>query len=76
MDMTGLSQVPSLFLIPLLIWSGVWKALALWRAARSNAVAWYVVLCVINTAGLLEILYLFVFSRPQAAPAASPPPAP
>ncbi len=45
------------------IWSGVWKLLALWKSARKNSPAWFIVLGIVNTLGILEILYLFVFSE-------------
>jgi len=44
-------------------WSLLWKGLALWKSARRGKNWWFIVLLVINTLGLLEILYLFVFSR-------------
>jgi len=47
----------------LAVWSIVWKGVALWKAARNGSKAWYVVMLVINTAGLLEILYIFFFSK-------------
>ncbi len=50
-------------LTPVLIWSLVWKGLALWKAARRGASIWFVVLLVVNTVGILEILYLYVFSK-------------
>jgi len=46
-----------------LIWSYVWKLLALWKSARKGSVAWFVVLALVNTVGILEILYIFVFSE-------------
>ncbi|HPR91211.1 MAG TPA: DUF5652 family protein [Candidatus Paceibacterota bacterium] len=52
-------------LIPLLLWSLVWKGLALWRAAKLDQKYWYIILLGINTMGVLEILYLYVFSRPR-----------
>ncbi|MDO8664426.1 MAG: DUF5652 family protein [Candidatus Liptonbacteria bacterium] len=51
------------FFILLVIWSIVWKGLALWRAARDGSKPWFVALLVINTMGILEILYLYVFSK-------------
>lgn len=51
------------WLIPLLIWSAIWKGLALWRAARNDSKAWFIVMLVVNTAGILEILYYFIFSK-------------
>jgi hypothetical protein len=55
-----------LFLV-LVIWSIIWKGLALWRAARSNRVNWFIVMLVLNTAGLLEIFYLLVIDRTAAS---------
>ncbi|HEV2358346.1 MAG TPA: DUF5652 family protein [bacterium] len=50
----------------LIVWSLIWKGLALWRAARAEQPAWFVVLLVVNTAGLLEIAYLLFFApRPR-----------
>lgn len=47
----------------LIAWSLVWKGLALWKSAQRKENWWFVALLVINTAGILEILYLFVFSK-------------
>ena len=53
----------------LAIWSLIWKGFALWKAARKNDKAWFIALLILNTAGLLEIFYLFVFSRRTLPPA-------
>ncbi len=50
-------------IIALIIWSAVWKALALWKAAQKGDKLWFVVLFLLNTAGLLEIFYIFAFSK-------------
>lgn len=47
----------------LMLWSAIWKGFALYRAGSLKSVPWFVVLFVLNTAGILEILYLFVFSK-------------
>jgi len=44
----------------LLLWSIVWKGLALWHSARRNEPWWFLALILINTMGILEIVYLFV----------------
>ena len=44
-------------------WSLIWKGFALWKSARKNSPVWFIVLLVVNTIGILEILYLFVFSE-------------
>jgi methionyl-tRNA synthetase len=53
-----------LWMIALMItWSLPWKGVALWKSSRLNQKGWFIALLVINTLGLLEILYIFVFSR-------------
>jgi hypothetical protein len=54
------------FLVPLVLWSLVWKGWALWRAAKNDSKPWFIVLLVVNTLGILEILYIFVFGRAVA----------
>lgn len=44
-------------------WSAVWKGIALWKSARNSHLAWFVVLLVVNTVGILEILYIFFFQH-------------
>lgn len=50
-------------LIVILIWSFAWKLMALWKSARKGSAIWFVILALINTVGILEILYIFVFSK-------------
>ncbi|MGI6348039.1 MAG: DUF5652 family protein [Patescibacteria group bacterium] len=53
-----------LILFPIiLIWSLVWKGLALWRSARLNHKTWFVFMLIINSLGILEILYLAFFGK-------------
>ena len=47
------------------IWDLVWKGLGLWRAARRGENGWFVAILVLNTLGILPILYLYVFSKPE-----------
>jgi len=49
--------------ILLIVWVLIWKGLALWKAARRGEWIWFVILLLVNTLGILEILYIFVFSR-------------
>jgi hypothetical protein len=46
-------------LLVLAAWSLVWKGFALWRAAERKSKPWFIVMLVLNTAGILEIIYLF-----------------
>ncbi|MDP2594015.1 MAG: DUF5652 family protein [bacterium] len=44
----------------------VLKGFALWHAARGGQKKWFIALLVINTAGVLEIVYLIWF-RPKSS---------
>lgn len=48
-----------------IVWSAVWKAIALYKAARLEQKVWFGALFILNTFGLLEILYIFYFSKTQ-----------
>jgi len=50
-------------MLVLIIWTIYWKYQALWHAAKHNNKVWFVVLLLVNTLGILEILYLHVFSK-------------
>lgn len=50
-------------LLLFVVWALVWKGLALWRAARRGDKVWYVLLLVINTLGILEIIYYFLVAK-------------
>ena len=52
-------------------WSLVWKGFALWRAGRENSPAWFVVILIVNTFGILEIVYLLFFTKKAIAARAS-----
>ena len=43
----------------LVLWSIFWKGLALWHSAQKKQPWWFVAFLIVNTAGLLEIAYLF-----------------
>lgn len=57
------AALPILGFMPLLIvlalWSVVWKGLALWHSARRGQNGWFIIMLVVNTVGILEIVYLF-----------------
>lgn len=53
-----------------MIWVLPWKGVALWKAAKRSDKWWFIVLLVLNTLAILEILYIFIWSkRPLKAPA-------
>ncbi|MCX6765842.1 MAG: DUF5652 family protein [Candidatus Moranbacteria bacterium] len=46
-----------------ILWTFPWKGVALWKSARNGHKVWFVVLLILNTLAILEILYIFVFSK-------------
>lgn len=44
-------------------WSVIWKGIALWKAAGNKQRIWFIILLVVNTAGILEIIYLKFFQK-------------
>ena len=66
--MEDISVTQIILIVVLLAWSLVWDAIALWKAANNKDLAWFIALLLLNTAGILEIFYIFVFSKrtPQA----------
>ncbi|MFH1036515.1 MAG: DUF5652 family protein [Patescibacteria group bacterium] len=65
MDFTTLTGLSTPILILLLTWILPWKGVALWKAARNGHKSWFVALLVVNTLALLEIIYIFYFSKPK-----------
>jgi hypothetical protein len=50
-------------LIPFIVWMLVWKGIALWKAARRGEKVWFIIILILNTLGILEIIYIFLVSR-------------
>ncbi len=48
------------------LWTIPWKGVALWKAAKNNHRWWFVALLIINTLGILEILYIFIFNKRES----------
>lgn len=51
------------FVIIFVLWSLVLKGLALWHAARRGEPVWFILLLLINTMGILELVYLFAVAK-------------
>ncbi len=56
-------NIHPLIIILVLAWSLAWKGAALWKAARNAQKGWFVALLVINTLGILDILYIYLFGN-------------
>jgi hypothetical protein len=47
----------------LAIWELIWKGIALWKASKEDQKYWFVAMLILNTVGILPILYIFVFKK-------------
>jgi heme/copper-type cytochrome/quinol oxidase subunit 4 len=47
----------------LALWTLIWKGVTLWHSARNNQKVWFVLLLVVNTLGILEIIYFLFFRK-------------
>jgi len=72
---------PSLFLafVPVILFVILWtvtlKGYALWHAARNSQKEWFIALLIINTFGILELVYLIWFRPDSSASSISSSPA-
>jgi hypothetical protein len=52
------------WLIPVIIvvaiWDTVWKLIAMWKAAQNKHLAWFICIFLINTIGILPIIYILL----------------
>ena len=56
----------SLFLLIVAVislWGIFWKGWALWLAARQSHKKWFVAILLLNTLGILEIIYIFTIGK-------------
>lgn len=45
------------------VWEIIWKGIALWKCGRNNQLPWFIAILVLNTLGILPILYLLFFQK-------------
>lgn len=54
----------NLWLILLIVaWTLPWKGVALWKSANNKQKNWFIALLILNTFAILEIIYIFYFSK-------------
>lgn len=65
-EIVSLTPEIILALIILGIWELIWKGIALWKCGRNNQLTWFVFILILNTAGILPIIYIAFFQeRPK-----------
>jgi len=56
----GAGVVGYLLFAVLIVWSLIWKGLGLWFSAQRKSKPWFIVILLVNTLGILEIIYIIV----------------
>lgn len=58
--------VALLGLLPvLLVWDGIWRGVALWKAAQHKQIYWFIALLLVNSLGVVPIIYIKFFQKPS-----------
>lgn len=56
-----ITKADLVLLAMLAVWEIIWKGMALWHAGKNKQLGWFVVMLLLNTVGILEIVYLSFF---------------
>jgi hypothetical protein len=56
----------SLYILIAVLWTIPWKGVALWRAAQRKELKWFIALLIINDLAIIEIIYIFFFSKKRS----------
>ena len=57
--------ITSPWIVILIVAELVMKGIALWKCGRNNQPIWYLVILIINSAGILPLMYLLAFQKKQ-----------
>lgn len=60
-NITGFEFIIILLIVIFAIWDTVWKLLAMWKAANRKQTGWFIWLDILNTVGILPIIYLLIY---------------
>ncbi|MBP6962448.1 hypothetical protein KBB49_02845 [Candidatus Saccharibacteria bacterium] len=60
MDYNDLADNQIMLIAVIAIWDMIWKGFALWRASKNNDQNWFIAMIVINSVGILPIIYLLM----------------
>ena len=63
MNPYSLYRIPLPIIILITVWTLFWKGYAVWTAVKNNHKGWFVAVLVLNTCGILEIIYLFWIAK-------------
>ena len=54
------------------VWEMVWKGLAMWKSAKNDQKYWFISVFILNTIGILPIIYLGFFQKGRRKDIISP----
>ena len=63
--MEKMSWLIPVLMILFLLWSVPLKGVALWKSARLGHKAWFVILLLVQTLGILDLIYIFAVAKKQ-----------
>jgi hypothetical protein len=66
MEQLGLQPLTAtivLLVAVFVLWDMVWKAIGLWKSARNSQLGWFIAIMVLNTIGILPIVYILWFQK-------------
>ena len=52
-----------LLLVPIMIWELIWKGIGLWKSGRNNQIIWFIFILIVNSFGILPIIYILSFQK-------------
>lgn len=54
-----LDILETIIIVILTIWSVLWKCYSVWHAAKNGHKKWFIALVILNTIGILDMIYVF-----------------
>lgn len=57
MNINYIDSLNLLLLILIIAWSLAWKGMGLWVSARKGQKVWFIAILIVNSMGILEIIY-------------------
>ncbi|MDD5331535.1 MAG: DUF5652 family protein [Candidatus Nanoarchaeia archaeon] len=61
----GIAPIIWVLIILLVVWDLIIRGIGLWKAANNKHTAWFIALMVLNTVGILPLIYVLFFSKPK-----------
>lgn len=61
----SLFYIPPVLLYVAIFWELIWKGIALWKTGRYNQMGWFIAVLLINSLGILPIIYLLFFQKKE-----------